>query len=125
MEKICRALTILFTMILFMQCVSKRVQTQRDLERLLPAIPHTFKPADSARLIANWTIGMRAYKSNCSKCHGVFGDGKDSIPNFSTQQIDRYKTAFLAQDSLNHAVMGKMTEEELNDVFLFLIDLKR
>src|SRR5215831_3679635 len=119
-------IAILFLMmVLFIQCVSERVQTQNDLERLLPPVPTSFSHADSVRLIANWTMGMKMFKSNCSGCHGVFGKGKDSIPNFSKEQYDEYKTSYLAGDSSNHAVLTKMTEEELNNVFLFLTDLKR
>lgn len=103
----------------------EQLQTQKDIERLLPPVPPSFSRTDSARLIQNWTIGMKLYKSGCSKCHGVFGNGKDTVSNFSKVQFDDYKSAFLAGDSTNHAVMAKMTPEELNNVFLFLIDLKR
>src|ERR1700741_779835 len=106
-------------------CVSEAVQTKKDIVSLLPPVPLSFSHADSVRLIQNWTIGIRFYKTNCSACHGVFGKGKDSIPNFSQAQFDDYKRAYLAGDSANHAVMAKMTEEELNNVFLFLTDLKR
>ena len=106
-------------------CVSEAVQTQRNIERLLPPVPPSFSHKDSVKLIHNWTIGMRMYKSNCSACHGIFGKSKDTIPNFSKVQFDDYKSSFLAGDSTNHAVMAKMTQEELNNVFLFLIDLKR
>ena len=114
------------------RCVSKKTQVQRekaqmqqDIERLLPPVPPSFSHEDSMRLIQNWTLGIRLYKNNCASCHGIFGQSKDTIPNFSKVQFDDYKSAFLAKDSTNHAVMAKMTEEELNDVFLFLIDIKR
>ena len=106
-------------------CVSEAKQTKRDIERLLPPVPPSFSPKDSVRLTQNWTVGIRFYKSNCSACHGIFGKGKDSIPNFTKQQYDDYKAAYLAGDSTNHAVMAKMTQEELNNVFLFLTDIKR
>jgi hypothetical protein len=114
-----------FIIILYNGCVSEAVQTEKDIKRLLPPVPVSFSHADSLRLIRNWTIGMRMYKSNCSSCHGIFGRSKDSIPNFSKVQFDDYKSSYLAGDSTNHAVMAKMTEVELNNVFLFLIDLKR
>ncbi|CAN5234206.1 hypothetical protein BH11BAC6_BH11BAC6_16870 [soil metagenome] len=115
----------LFVAFYFGSCVSATVQTQRDMERLLPPVPATFSKADSARLIRNWTIGIRLYKNNCASCHGIFGKSKDTIPNFSQVQYDDYKSAYLAGDSANHAVMAKMTPEEMNDVLLFLTDLKR
>jgi cytochrome c len=125
MQKIYFTAMMLFAMIFYTRCVSERVQTERDLQQLLPPVPASFSKADSARLIANWTLGIKMYKSNCSRCHGIFGNGKDSIPNFSKEQYDEYKTSYLAGDSANHAVISKMTEDELNDVFLFLTDLKR
>ncbi len=125
MKKVFLKLMILFSLILFPGCVSEKVQLQRDIQQLLPPIPSSFKHADSIRLINNWTTGIRLYKANCARCHGIFGKGRDSIPDFSKVQYDMYKTAFLAQDSTNHAVMSKMTVEDLNNVFLFLIDLKR
>jgi len=118
-------ITILFLILSGNACVSEAVQTKKDLKRLLPPVPASFSHTDSAKLIENWTLGMRMYKNNCSSCHGIFGNSKDSIPNFSKQQFDDYKSSFLAGDSTNHAVMAKMTQEELNNVFLFLIDLKR
>lgn len=124
-------LIVLVIIICAMQCASKKNvvvdknQEQKDIERLLPPVPSSFSHADSVRLIHNWTIGIRLYKNNCSKCHGVFGNGKDTISNFTKAQFDDYKSAYLAGDSTNHAVMAKMTQEELNDVFLLLIDLKR
>lgn len=96
-----------------------------DTKRWMPAIPPSFSSKDSARFIANWTLGMKFYKANCANCHGIFGKGKDSIPNFSKEQMDDYKSAHLAADKLNHAVMANMTEDELNAVFLFLTNIKR
>jgi len=106
-------------------CVSQSVQTKKDIERLLPPVPPSFKHADSVRLIRNWTVGIRLYKQSCASCHGIFGKSKDTIPNFSKVQFDNYKSNFLAGDTANHAVMAKMTEEELQNIFLFLTDLKR
>src|SRR4030095_8302513 len=108
-----------------MQCVSEKVQTEKAIQELMPPVPPSFSSADSVKLIANWTLGIKMYKSNCTHCHGIFGEGKDSVPNFSKEQYDEYLTSYLARDSANHAVLAKMTEEELNDVFLFLIDFKR
>jgi len=125
MQKIFTGVIILSFLAFFTRCVSERVQTEREIQQLLPPVPASFSQKDSARLMANWSLGIKLYKSNCARCHGIFGSGKDSIPDFSKEQYDEYKTAFLAGDSSNHAVMSRMTEEELNDVFLFLTDLKR
>lgn len=116
---------IFFTIVCNNSCVSEAGQIQKDITRLLPPVPPSFSHVDSSRLIKNWTLGIRLYKNNCASCHGIFGASKDTIPNFSKVQFDDYKSSYLAGDSSNHAVMAKMTEEELNDVFLFLTDLKR
>jgi mono/diheme cytochrome c family protein len=104
---------------------NKKDKIAEDIQRLLPPVPASFSSADSAALIANWTIGIKFYKANCAKCHGIFGKGKDSIPNFSKEQMDDYKSGLLAQDKLNHAVMANMTANELDAVFLFITDIKR
>jgi cytochrome c553 len=104
---------------------NKKSVVTADLKRLMPPIPASFSSSDSARFIANWTLGMKFYKSNCANCHGIFGKGKDSIPNFSKEQMDDYKSAHLAGDKLNHAVMARMTEDELSAVFLFLTNIRR
>ena len=116
---------VFFANLVFSFCASHKDQTSKYIKELLPPVPVTFSSADSANLISNWTIGINIYKSNCAKCHGIFGKGKDSIPNFSKQQMDDYKGAFLAGDTLNHAVMSKITEYELNCIFLFITDIKR
>ena len=103
----------------------KKDPVAEDIKRLMPPVPPSFSSSDSAVLISNWTIGIKFYKSNCARCHGIFGKGKDSIPNFSKHQMDDYKAAFLAGDKINHAVMSKMTVDELNAVFLFITDIKR
>jgi cytochrome c553 len=125
MQKICTVLLLLFTVVVFNKCATEKELVQRDIKRLLPPVPASFSPADSARLLANWTIGIKSYKANCAGCHGIFGRGKDSIPNFSKEQMDDYKSSFLASDKLNHAVIAKMTEDELNAVFLFITNIKR
>lgn len=96
-----------------------------DIKRLMPPVPASFSSSDSARLIANWRLGIKFYKANCASCHGIFGKGKDSIPNFSKEEMDDYQTAFLAGDKLNHAVMSMMTTDELSAVFLFITNIKR
>ena len=116
---------IISILLVVTSCVSKAVQTKRDIERLLPPVPRSFKHSDSVRLIKNWSIGIRLYRNSCASCHGIFGKSKDTIPNFSKVQFDNYKSNFLAGDTANHAVMAKMTEEELQNIFLFLTDLKR
>src|ERR1700709_427374 len=65
--------------------------------------------------------GKILYKLNCSSCHGIFTKGKDSIPNFTKDQIDNYRSAFkMARDKKNHAVAVRMSPEQLDYVIMFL-----
>jgi hypothetical protein len=65
--------------------------------------------------------GKILYKLNCSSCHGIFTKGKDSIPNFTKDQIDNYRSAFkMARDKKNHAAAIKMSPEQLDYVIMFL-----
>ena len=65
--------------------------------------------------------GETLYKLNCSSCHGIFTKGKDSIPNFTKDQIDNYRSAVLmAKDKKNHAVAAKMSPQQLDYIIMFL-----
>ncbi len=65
--------------------------------------------------------GKILYKLNCSSCHGIFTKGKDSVPNFTKDQIDNYRSAVLmAKDKKNHAVAAKMSPQQLDYIILFL-----
>lgn len=110
---------------LLTQCVSEKAQTQKDIRRLMPPMPSTFTALQRDSLIAAWSTGIRLYKANCASCHGALGKGRDSLPKFTKEQFNEYMIAFLSQDITNHAVMGKLTAEELNNVFLFLSDARR
>lgn len=71
-------------------------------------------------LVAMLEYGQKLYKLKCAKCHGIFTKGKDSIPNFSKTQIENYAAAALADDPKNHAVIQKMTQDDLDMVLQFL-----
>lgn len=65
--------------------------------------------------------GKILYKLNCSSCHGIFTKGKDSVPNFTKDQIDNYRSAVLmAKDKKNHAVAARMSPQQLDYIILFL-----
>jgi mono/diheme cytochrome c family protein len=125
MQKIYTTIIFFLVVFLFSTCATENELVQKDIAKYLPPVPASFSAKDSTRLIANWTMGIKSYKANCAKCHGIFGKGKDSIPNFSKVQMDDYKASFLAADKLNHAVIAKMTEEELNAVFIFVTNIMR
>lgn len=64
--------------------------------------------------------GIVVYKQHCTGCHGIFSKGKDGMPDFSEQQIQKYSTRFLMQDPTSHAVAIDMHPTQLNDVLTFL-----
>ena len=65
--------------------------------------------------------GKILYKINCSSCHGIFTNGKDSIPNFTKDQVSNYRSAVLmAKDKKNHTVAAKMSPQQLDYIILFL-----
>ena len=47
--------------------------------------------------------GKILFKEHCSGCHGIFTKGRDSVPNFTKDQISNYRAAVLmAKDQKNH-----------------------
>jgi cytochrome c2 len=80
-----------------------------------------YLPAErKAELLVNLEKGKKLFKTNCSKCHGIFKKGKDSIPNFTNKEITDYATAFKAFDKKNHAVAKKLLPEEMSMIITFL-----
>ena len=65
-------------------------------------------------------VGQKLYKIYCSGCHGIFTDGRDSIPNFSKTQIEAYKSSALLDDPKNHAVAQKIRPDDLDLILQFL-----
>ena len=64
--------------------------------------------------------GKVLFKLNCSGCHGIFTKGKDSVPNFTKDQISNYRAAVLmANDKKNHAVAAKMSPQQLDYIIFF------
>ncbi len=83
-------------------------------------IPNYVPDERKAEFLANLEKGRLLFKMNCSECHGIFGKGKDSIPNFSNQDILDYTVAFKANDQKNHAVVKKLLPEEMSMILTFL-----
>lgn len=83
------------------------------------------RPEDKAFILATVEEGKEIFKVNCSKCHGIFTKGKKDIVNFSKEQMDDYKSAFVAEDEDNHAFASGMSIEELDKVLIFLQFYKR
>ena len=99
--------------ILFSECATHK-------NKITYNIPATLSKENREKLITILDRGKELYKANCSECHGIFTQGKDSIPNFTNQQIDNYSSRFMRKDPKNHAVVIKMTGDQLNSVLTFL-----
>ena len=63
--------------------------------------------------------GKILYKIHCSECHGIFSQGKDSIPNFTKQQIDNYHARSIVQLK-THSTVRNLSPEQLDYVLTFL-----
>lgn len=72
-----------------------------------------------AIFIERFEKGKILYKLHCSGCHGIYTKGKDSVTNFTTQQIDNYTKIALANPQ-NHAVMKKISTQQFDYVITFL-----
>jgi len=82
--------------------------------------PVNLTGAAREEVIAHIEKGKILYKKKCARCHGIFTKGKESIPNFSQQELKTYNIKFIQEDPENHAFTQKMTDEELTDVIYFL-----
>jgi len=102
------AVSILF----FLQCSST--------DKVTYNIPAELSEENKKKLVDILAKGKALFKANCAECHGVFTAGKDSIPNFTNTQIDNYSARFLGRDPKNHAVINKMSTEQLNQTLAFL-----
>ena len=87
-------------------------------------LPEGLTDAQKKIVLDNRELGIKMYKQNCAKCHGIFGKGKDSIPNFSKEQMDGYQKDFMLGDPKNHAVAAKLTEVELDAILRFIESIK-
>lgn len=103
-------------LILFSTVLSK-CKTQKETAYI---IPPQYTGETRKNLIAMLEHGQKLYKIHCSRCHGIFTKGRDSIPNFTKTQIENYETAALREDPKNHAVMQKIRPYDLDMILQFL-----
>lgn len=98
-------------------CTLMQCSSQKKVEyNIPPTVSNEYKIALQERL----DKGKDLYKIYCSDCHGIFSKGKDSIPNFSLQQIDNYNALFVKQDVKSHAVARKLSQEQIDYILTFL-----
>jgi cytochrome c553 len=83
-------------------------------------VPSEYTGQTKENLVKMLEHGQKLYRIHCSPCHGIFTNGKDSIPNFSKTQIEAYKSSALLDDPKNHAVAQKIRPEDLDMILQFL-----
>jgi len=106
------ALLTVVVCVMFLQCATPNKVTYD--------IPANYPEARRKEIIELFNKGEVLYKANCSECHGIFSKGRDSVPDFTTQQLDSYSSRYIKGDIKNHAVARQMSPEQLNNVLLFL-----
>ncbi len=88
-------------------------------------MPNDISKIQRKNLLSELNFGKRLYKMNCSNCHGIIGNGEDSIPNFSKTAFDLYTAKILAQNNQVHQQARKVMPEDLAAIFKFLQYYKR
>ena len=63
--------------------------------------------------------GKILYKIHCTDCHGIFTKAKDSIPDFTKQQIDNYQARSIMAFK-SHAKVRGLSYEQLDYILSFL-----
>ena len=84
------------------------------------SIPDEYTGKTRETMIGMLDQGQKLFRIHCSKCHGIFTKGKDSIPNFSKTQIENYKMSVVMDDPKNHAVAKRIRPYDLDLILQFL-----
>jgi len=72
-------------------------------------------------MIERFEAGKVLYKDNCASCHGIYGHGRDTIPNFTDTQIQNYMArGEIRNDQRNHSVSRQLSPQQLDEIFTFL-----
>jgi cytochrome c553 len=88
-------------------------------------VPETITGESKVAMETRLQEGQALFKIYCSRCHGIFSKGKDSIPNFSQTDIEAYKASIILDDQKNHAVAQKIRQQDLEKIFDFLLYRKK
>lgn len=104
---------LILCIVLFIQCRAKK--------KIEYNLPEPMSAETRGIYMERIEKGKILFKLNCSGCHGIFTKGKDSIPNFTKDEINNYRAAvMMARDKRNHAVAAKMSPQQLDYIITFL-----
>ena len=114
-----KKLYVVAAILVFLQIAQCSVRNKVEYN-LAPGIPDQNKE----HVLKLLNRGASLYKDNCSKCHGIFSKGKDTIPNFTHQQVESYKARFNLSHPASHEFTEEMLSEDLDAIFYFLNNRK-
>ncbi len=83
-------------------------------------IPANYPPEMVDNLVSDMEKGESLFKTYCADCHGIFSNGRDSIPDFTDTQLHKYTARYMMGDPTNHAAAFKMNPDQLNQIVVFL-----
>jgi len=87
-------------------------------------IPDKISKENKRNLIAYFDQGKMLFKNNCASCHGIYGQGKDSIPNFSQSQLDTYKAKLAMKDGQTNSFADSLSYDQIEQ-FLKLLGIRK
>ena len=80
--------------------------------------PANTPEASKAVIIEKGDKGKVLFKMYCTECHGIFSKGKDSIPNFTKDQVGNYRSRTITFQ--NHPSLRKLSAEQFDAILTFL-----
>ena len=102
MKSYFRITVILICVIFYIRCTSHNKMEYN--------LPEPMSAETRAIYMERLEKGKTLYKINCSACHGIFTKGRDSIPNFTKDQIDNYRSAVLMARDKKEPCRGRKNE---------------
>ena len=81
--------------------------------------------AAKKKFVKQFNEGKILYKINCAKCHSTTVHGKETIPDFSLEQLENYEIRIQNPKHEDDLRETNITLDELDEVILFLTYKKR
>jgi cytochrome c len=104
---------ILLIGLLFYECKSQKEITYE--------LPKKISKLERKKIVEDFGKGKILFINHCAECHGIFVNGKESIPDFSKPQIYNYHVMLLSQDKITHKSAKNLSMPQLNYILTFLL----